>query len=61
MIFVALKEHETVDRMLKRFKKKITRVGDLKKSRKLMHYTKPTTKRKEILKKAIYKQRMYGK
>ena len=60
MIFVELKENETVDRMLKRLKKKIDRVGDLKRARKLMYYQKPTTRRKEILKKAIYKQKMYG-
>ena len=60
MIFVELKENETVDRMLKRFKKKIDRVGDLKQARKIMYYTKPTTRRKEAIKKAIYKQKMYG-
>ncbi|CAH2559860.1 30S ribosomal protein S21 [Cardinium endosymbiont of Oedothorax gibbosus] len=61
MIVVEIKDNEGVDRALKRFKKKVERVGILKEARKRMAYTKPTVRRKVQKLKAMYKYRMlYG-
>ncbi|WP_243517568.1 MULTISPECIES: 30S ribosomal protein S21 [unclassified Candidatus Cardinium] len=58
MIVVEIKENEVIDRALKRFKKKVERVGILKEARKRMAYTKPTVSRKAKKLKAIYKYRI---
>lgn len=61
MIVVDVKENEAIDRALKRFKKKVERVGILKEARQRMAYTKPTVRRKAKKLKAMYKYRMlYG-
>lgn len=61
MIVVEVKDNEGVDRALKRFKKKVERVGVLKEARKRMAYAKPTVRRKVQKLKAMYKYRMlYG-
>lgn len=60
-IFVQVKEKETVDRALKRFKKKIDRVGILKKVRSKMYHKKASVTRREQRLKAIYKQHLQHK
>ncbi|ROT47087.1 30S ribosomal protein S21 [Candidatus Cardinium hertigii] len=55
MIFVEVKEGETFDRALKRFKKKVERVRVLREARERMYYTKPANRRKAEKLKAIYK------
>ncbi|WP_342265648.1 30S ribosomal protein S21 [Cardinium endosymbiont of Philonthus spinipes] len=61
MIVVEVKDNEGVDRALKRFKKKVERVGILKEARKRMAYTKPTVRRKAEKLKGRYKhQILYG-
>lgn len=61
MIFVEIKENEAIDRALKRFKKKVERVGILKEARKRMAYTKPTVRRKTEKLKGMHKYRiLYG-
>ena len=61
MIVVEVKDNEGVDRALKRFKKKVERVGVLKEARQRMAYTKPTVSRKAKKLKAMHKYRMlYG-
>lgn len=61
MIVVDVKENEAIDRALKRFKKKVERVGILKEARQRMAYTKPTVRRKANKLRAMYKYRMlYG-
>ncbi|ALD22487.1 30S ribosomal protein S21 [Hymenobacter sp. DG25A] len=60
MIIVQIKENESVDRALKRFKKKFERTGVLKELRRRTFFQKPSiTKRKQKIK-AAYKQTMYG-
>ncbi|TSJ80592.1 MAG: 30S ribosomal protein S21 [Candidatus Cardinium sp.] len=58
MILVEVKDNEGLDRALKRFKKKVERVGVLKQARQRMAYTKPTVSRKAQKLKAMYKYRM---
>ena len=57
-ITIHVKEHETIDRALKRFKKKFEKVGVLKKLRAGMFYKKPSVAHREERIKAIYKQKM---
>ncbi|MEM9416740.1 MAG: 30S ribosomal protein S21 [Bacteroidota bacterium] len=57
-ITIHVKDNETVDRALKRFKKKYEQIGVLKKLRARMYYKKPSIQRREEKLKAIYKQKM---
>jgi small subunit ribosomal protein S21 len=60
-IIIYVKDNETIDRALKRFKKKFEKVGVLKKLRKRMFYKKPSIEHREERLKAIYKQKMQNK
>ncbi len=58
MIVINVKENESVDRALKRFKKKFEKTGVLKELRSRMHYEKPSVSRRTELIKARYRQKM---
>ncbi|AWN82266.1 30S ribosomal protein S21 [Candidatus Cardinium hertigii] len=58
MIFVEVKEGESFDRAIKRFKKKVERVRVLKEVRARMHYVKPSVRRKAEKLKARYRHSM---
>ncbi|HHL52467.1 MAG TPA: 30S ribosomal protein S21 [Flammeovirgaceae bacterium] len=60
MIVVNVKENESIDRALKRFKKKFERAGVLKELRARSYYVKPSVKRRNIKLKAAYRQKMYA-
>ncbi|MFT4033492.1 MAG: 30S ribosomal protein S21 [Siphonobacter sp.] len=58
MIIVQVKENESIDKALKRFKKKFEKTGVLRELRSRMAFQKPSiTRRKEIIK-AAYRQKM---
>ena len=57
-IIVHVKDNESVDRALKRFKKKFEKIGVLKQLRKRTFYKKPSMQRREERLKAIYRQKM---
>lgn len=60
MLQVKVKDNESVEKALKRFKKKFERTGVLRQLRSRQAYTKPSvTRRFEVLK-AEYKQKTYG-
>ncbi len=59
-ITIHVKDNETIERALKRFKKKFEQTRVLKKLRARMYYKKPSIQRREERIKAIYKQKMYG-
>ena len=61
MIIINVKENESIDKALKRFKKKFERVGTLKELRSRTHFTKPSVKRREESIKASYKEKMARK
>ncbi len=61
MIITSVKDTETIDRALKRYKKKLEKAGVLKALRARMQYTKPSVTRRDEILKAIYKQKVYGK
>ena len=61
MLIINVKENESVDRALKRFKKKFEKTGVLKQLRSRTAFTKPSVKRRAELIKAAYKQKMFAK
>lgn len=59
MLIINVKENESVEKALKRFKKKFEKTGILKELRARTFFEKKSiTRRKEIIK-AAYKQNMY--
>lgn len=58
MIFVNIKENESLDRALKKFKKKFEKTGVLRELRDRQQFTKPSVKRRKELIKAAYKQKL---
>jgi small subunit ribosomal protein S21 len=60
MLIIEVKDSESIDKALKKYKKKYEKSGVLKELRKRKHFTKPSiTRRAEVLK-AEYKQAKYG-
>ena len=59
MIIIPVKEGENIERALKRFKRKFKEVGVIEELRERQKYTKPSVKRREELKKAVYIQGLH--
>jgi len=60
MIIVNVKEKESIDKALKRFKKKFEKTGVLKELRARTFYEKPSIKNRTMKLKAAYRQKMYA-
>lgn len=58
MIIIPVKETESIDRALKRFKKKYERTGVMKELRERKQFTKPSVKKREEKLHAIYVEKM---
>ncbi|MDP4186433.1 MAG: 30S ribosomal protein S21 [Bacteroidota bacterium] len=58
MIIVPLKEGENIERALKKFKRKFEKTGVIKELRERQSFTKPSVKRRDIIKHAIYIEQM---
>lgn len=58
MIVVNVKENESIDKALKRFKKKFEKTGALKELRERQHFVKPSVKRRKEVIRASYRQKM---
>ena len=58
MIIVPVKEGENIDRALKKFKRKFEKTGVVRELRDRQAYIKPSVRRREEVKKAIYIQRL---
>jgi small subunit ribosomal protein S21 len=61
MIIINVKENESIDKALKRFKKKFERTGILKEIRGRNFYEKPSITRRAEKIKAAYKEKMYAR
>ncbi len=61
MIIVNVKENESIDKALKRFKKKFEKTGVLRELRDRTAFTKPSVRRRTELIKAGYKQYLQDK
>jgi len=60
MLIIDVKDGETIDRALKKYKRKFEKSGTLKQLRSRKHFTKPSIKRRAEVLKAAYKQETYG-
>jgi len=58
MIIIPLKEGETIDRAVKKFKKKFEKMGTVKELRERQKFTKPSVVRRQQIIKARYKQQL---
>ncbi|UOF94243.1 MAG: 30S ribosomal protein S21 [Bacteroides sp.] len=57
MIITEIKQGENFEKALRKFKRKFDKIGILKELRYRQSYEKNSTKKRNILKKAIYKQK----
>ncbi|MBX7124327.1 MAG: 30S ribosomal protein S21 [Cyclobacteriaceae bacterium] len=60
MLIVNLKENESIDKALKRFKKKFEKTGVLKELRSRTSYEKPSVRRRGQVLRAIYRQKQFA-
>ena len=58
MLLVQVKEGEGVEKALKKLKKKFEKTQTLRELRNRKNFTKPSVVRREIIKRAKYKQRL---
>ena len=58
MIVISVKDNESIDRALKRFKKKFERTGVIKELRARTHFEKPSVLRRSEKIRAAYRQQM---
>ena len=60
MLIIEIQDNESVDRALRRYKRKYQQTGIIKELRRRQHYTKPSVLRRNEIQKANYKQKTYG-
>lgn len=58
MIIVPIKEGEPIEKALKKFKKKFEKTGVVRELRERQKFTKPSVKRREVMIKAKYKDKL---
>ncbi|MBR0255467.1 MAG: 30S ribosomal protein S21 [Bacteroidales bacterium] len=58
MIIVQVKEGENIERALKKFKRKFEKTGVIRELRSRKTFEKPSVKKREMLNKAIYVQKL---
>jgi small subunit ribosomal protein S21 len=58
MLVITIKENESIDKALKRFKKKFERTGVLRELRRRSAFVKPSVARRNEIIRAVYKQHM---
>ncbi|MEM7039262.1 MAG: 30S ribosomal protein S21 [Bacteroidota bacterium] len=61
MIIIKVKENESIDRALRRYKKKFEKTGVLKEVRRRMYYSKPSVHKRELMKKARRRQELIAR
>jgi small subunit ribosomal protein S21 len=61
MIIVPIKEGENIERALKKFKRKFEKTGIMRELRSRQAYSKPSVRRREEVKRAIYIQQLQQK
>ena len=60
MLILEIKDGDTIDKVLKKYKRKFEKSGMLKELRRRKAFTKPSVERRTEVLKAIYKEDMYG-
>ena len=61
MIIVNIKENESIDKALKRFKKKFEKTGVLKEIRSRSYFEKPSVRRRNEVLRAAYREQFLSK
>ena len=61
MIIVNVKENESIDKALKRFKKKFEKTGVLKEIRSRSYFEKPSVRRRNEILRAAYREQFLAK
>ncbi|MBL7852322.1 MAG: 30S ribosomal protein S21 [Cyclobacteriaceae bacterium] len=61
MLIINIKENESIDKALKRFKKKFEKTGILRELRARTSFEKPSVKRRSQVLRAVYRQKQYAK
>ena len=56
MLIIPVKDSESIDRALKKYKKKFEQTGTLKELRRRKHFTKPSIERRSEVLKAQYRE-----
>jgi len=57
MVRVTVKENESIDKALKRFKKKLEKTGTLKEFRTRQYFTKESVRKRDAVGRAVYRQK----
>lgn len=60
MLIINVKEEESIDRALKRYKRKFQRTGLLKEIRRRKNFIKPSVGRRNEVLNAVYREKNYG-
>lgn len=60
MLIIDVKSDESIDRALKRYKRKFQRTKVLKELRRRKNFTKPSVERRNEILNAVYRQKLYG-
>lgn len=60
MLILEIKDGDTIDKVLKKYKRKFEKSGILKELRRRKAFTKPSIERRATMLKAAYKEEMYG-
>jgi small subunit ribosomal protein S21 len=60
MLIINIKENESIDKALKRFKKKFEKTGVLRELRSRTAFEKPSVRRRGQVLRAVYRQKMYA-
>ncbi|MBK6627825.1 MAG: 30S ribosomal protein S21 [Flavobacteriales bacterium] len=60
MLIIPVKEGESIDKALKKFKKKFERTGTMRALRRRQSFTKPSVERRKEIIRAAYKLKTYS-
>jgi small subunit ribosomal protein S21 len=60
MLVINIKENESIDKALKRFKKKFEKTGILRELRSRTSFEKPSVRRRGQVLRAVYRQKLYA-
>ncbi|MBX2815048.1 MAG: 30S ribosomal protein S21 [Saprospiraceae bacterium] len=60
MLIINVRDGESIDQALKRYKRKSKKVQLLKEVRRRKHFTKPSVERRKEILNAVYRNEMYG-
>ncbi|RMG22640.1 MAG: 30S ribosomal protein S21 [Bacteroidetes bacterium] len=58
MLIIRVKENESIDRAIRRYRRKVQNTGLIKEYRRKQVYLKPSTRKRQQLEKAKYREQM---